>query len=97
PAIAAAAAYRAGDYADAVQRFAERDDATAHYNRGNALAQAGHYPEAIAAYDQALAQQADFPDAAANRKAVEDWLREQEQQEQDTPQQSQQGDSAGQS
>lgn len=81
PALAGAAAYRAGDYVDAVEQFAEADDATAHYNRGNALARAAHYPEAIAAYDEALARDPELADAATNRKAVEDWLRQQESQD----------------
>lgn len=103
PALAGAAAYRAGDYDAAVQGFAAGGGATADYNRGNALAKAGHYQQAIDAYDQALAQQPDFPDAIANRKAVEDWLRQaQDQQPQDQQQQGQDGEpqddgSAGQS
>ena len=88
PALGGAAAYREGDYAAAIEGFSASDDATGHYNRGNALAKAGRYQEAIAAYDQTLAMQPDFPDAAANRKAVEDWLREQPEQE------SQQGDNS---
>lgn len=90
PALAGAAAYRAGDYKDAIERFAQGDDAQAHYNRGNALAKSGAYEEAIAAYDEALALQPDFPDARANRKAVEDWLQQQRQQQ--DQQQDQQGD-----
>ena len=80
PAIGGSAAYRQGDYEAAIQQFSASDDATGHYNRGNALARAGRYQESIAAYDRALQMQPDFPDAAANRKAVEDWLREQPEQ-----------------
>lgn len=92
PAIAGAAAYRAGDYADAIEQFAQGDAAVDHYNRGNALARAGQYPEAIQAYDEALARQPDFADARANRQAVEDWLRQQppDQGSQDQPDQDQQ-------
>lgn len=88
PALGGAAAYREGDFEAAIERFSATDDATGHYNRGNALAKAGRYQEALAAYDRALDMQPDFPDAAANRKAVEDWLRQQPEQ------QSQQGDSS---
>lgn len=103
PAIGGAAAYRAGDYDAAVQGFAAAEGATADYNRGNALAKAEQYQQAIDAYDQALAQQPAFPDAIANRKAVEDWLSQaQKQKPQNQPQQGQDGeqkdgDSAGQS
>ncbi|MCX7556439.1 VWA domain-containing protein [Xanthomonadaceae bacterium JHOS43] len=81
PALSGAAAYRDGDYAAAIEQFSAGSDATAHYNRGNALAKAHRYEEAIAAYDQALALQPDFPDAAANRQAVADWLKQQPEQQ----------------
>lgn len=78
PALAGAAAYRAESYPDAIEAYSQGNDATASYNLGNALAKAQRYQDAIAAYDRALAQQPDFPDAVANRKAVEDWLRQQQ-------------------
>src|SRR5690606_34490008 len=45
--------------------------ADAAYNRGNALARAGRYEDAIAAYDEALRRQPGMADAIANRKVVE--------------------------
>ncbi|MFD0739211.1 tetratricopeptide repeat protein [Lysobacter koreensis] len=63
-------AYRRGDFARAAQLYGEVDSADAHYNRGNALAKAGQYPQAIDAYDQALQQQPQMADALANRRAV---------------------------
>lgn len=86
PALRGAAAYRSEDYPGAIDAYAATDGATGQYNLGNALAKAGRYQEAIAAYDQALAMQPDFPQASANRKAVQDWLEHQ-------PPQSQSGDS----
>lgn len=84
PALAGAAAYRAGDYQDADELFAQGEGARSHYNRGNALAKAGEFENAIDAYDAALSMQPDFADARANRKAVEDWLKlQQDQQQQD--------------
>ncbi len=80
PALRGAAAYRAGDYAAAIDAFAHRDDATGSYNLGNALAKAGRYEDALEAYGRALARQPDFSDAQANRKAVEEWLRQQQEQ-----------------
>lgn len=103
PAIGGAAAYRAGEYDAAIQDFAAAEGATADYNRGNALAKAEQYQQAIDAYDQALAQQADFPDAIANRNAVEDWMRQaqkqkpQNQQQQGQDGRQQDGNSGGQS
>ena len=87
-ALRGSAAYRAEDYASAEQDFAKRADADAHYNRGNALAKAERYDEALAAYDEALKTTPDMDDAITNRKAVEDWLKKQQQQ---SEQQQQQG------
>jgi Ca-activated chloride channel homolog len=64
-------AYRAGDDAAALRAWQDLPGATAAYNRGNALARQGRYPEAIAAYDEALRVQPGMEDAIANRRAVE--------------------------
>ncbi|MEI7035717.1 tetratricopeptide repeat protein [Fulvimonas yonginensis] len=77
PALRGAAAYRAGDYAAAARDLQPIRTTDAQYNLGNALAKAGHYQEALAAYDRALALDPHNADALANRKAVEDWLRRQ--------------------
>lgn len=63
--------YRQGDFEGAAKGFARLDHADAHYNRGNALAKAGHYREAIRAYDAALQRAPGMADAIANRRAVE--------------------------
>ena len=65
-----AQAYRKDDFERAAQLFDGVDSADAHYNRGNALARAGQYPQAVAAYDQALRRQR-MDDALANKRAVE--------------------------
>lgn len=78
----ATAQYEAGDYAGAAQSWSARDDADAHYNRGNALARAGRLEEALAAYDEALARAPGMRDAAENRKLVDEALKRQEQQQQ---------------
>ena len=67
---AAEAAYRAGDFAAAARAFEAVPGADAAYNRGNALAKAGRYEDAIAAYDEALALSPGMDDARANREAV---------------------------
>ncbi len=48
------------------------------YNLGNALAKAGKYTEAIAAYEQTLATDPEHEDAAFNKALVEDLLKEQQ-------------------
>ncbi len=79
-ALAGSAAYRLGDYAEAAARFGTDDSATAHYNRGNALARGGELEAALAAYDEALARDSEFADARHNRAQVEAALRAQAQQ-----------------
>ena len=78
PAWRGVAAYRAGDYADAARSLQHAPGSDAAYNRGNALAKAEHYEDAIKAYDQALKLDPAHTDAKANLKAVEDWLRQQQ-------------------
>lgn len=68
-----AADYRAGQFAEAAQAFAQGNGARAQYNLGNALARQGKYDDAIAAYRRALHDQPEMGDASANLKAVEDW------------------------
>ncbi|MGA3798723.1 tetratricopeptide repeat protein [Pseudomonas fluorescens] len=70
------ALYEAGDYAGAAQRFAEGDDAHAHYNRGNALAKSGELEAALDAYEQALERQPDLRPALTNKALVERLLKE---------------------
>lgn len=76
PAWRGAAAYRAGDYAAAAKALQSVPGSDGAYNRGNALARDGKYADAIHAYDEALERDPKNADAAANRKAVEDWLRQ---------------------
>ncbi|MHB8680227.1 MAG: VWA domain-containing protein [Rudaea sp.] len=90
PALRGAAAYRAGDYKAAEEDFAQRDDAQAQYNRGNALAKQQDYKQAIAAYDDALRQDPQLEDARANKKSVEDWLKQQQKQQQKNDQDAEQ-------
>jgi Ca-activated chloride channel homolog len=70
-------AYRKGDYTGAARQYEDLDSAAAHYNRGNALAKAGRYPQAIAAYDEALRRQPRMEDALANKRAVEAAMKRQ--------------------
>ncbi|MCB1642736.1 MAG: VWA domain-containing protein [Xanthomonadales bacterium] len=82
PNWAGAAAAAAGDPARAARHFAAGSDATARYNEGTALAQAGQYEAAMAALRAALEVDPEHADANANLQAIEDWLRQQQQQDQ---------------
>lgn len=70
----ATALYLAEDYQAAAELFAQREDATAHYNRGNALALAGALQDAIAAYQQALTQAPNMLAAQYNLAVVTEHL-----------------------
>ncbi|MCI0995041.1 VWA domain-containing protein [Pseudomonas corrugata] len=71
------ALYEAGAYGEAARRFAEGNDARAHYNRGNALAKSGELEAALDAYEQALELQPDLRPAQTNKALVESLLKEQ--------------------
>lgn len=81
------ALYRQGEFEDAAESFALIDATTAHYNRGNALARAGRLPEALSAYDAALALDAEHADALFNRALVMRLMEEQRQQSRQQQQQ----------
>src|SRR5690606_17070845 len=89
----AAAQYRAGDYEASAATLAGLDTATAHYNRGNALARAGELRAAIAAYDRALELDPDHEDARYNRDLLQELL---EQNPPPPPQQQQQSSASDQ-
>ena len=82
PALRGSALFRAGEAEAAADAFARVPGATGHYNRGNALAAAARYEEALDAYAAALAMDPALEDAAANKQAVEEWLRQQQSQPQ---------------
>lgn len=80
----AAAEYRAGNFEQSAKALDALPGATAHYNRGNALARQGQLEAAIKAYDQALKQAPQDEDARYNRQLVADALKQQQaQQKQD--------------
>jgi Ca-activated chloride channel family protein len=80
------AAYRAEDFEAASQAFAEA--------KGSEAVREGKYEDAIAAYEQALQADPANQDAEANKKAVEDWLKRQQNEQQNKNQDSsgEQGD-----
>jgi Ca-activated chloride channel family protein len=93
-----AAQYRAEAFDASAATLTNLDTATAHYNRGNALAKGGALEAAIGAYDRALELEPDHEDALYNRAIVEQFLKDNPQQqpppEEGQGQQSQQGDSS---
>jgi Ca-activated chloride channel family protein len=79
------ALYRDEQYEEAADTFAESDETTAHYNRGNALARAGRLRQALSAYDTVLGANPRHPDALYNRALVArliEQLRQQSRQQQ---------------
>lgn len=95
PAWRGAAAYRAGDYAAAAQAFQPLAGTDPTYNLGNTLARQGKYQQAIEAYDSALKKDPGNADAKANRKAVEDWLKQQKSKQQPSDQNDHKGHDGG--
>ena len=77
---------KAGDYAAAASGLKTLNDAEAHYNRGNALAQAGDLQGAIDAYDAALKQNPTHQDARHNRDLVAKALQKQKDAQKNQPQ-----------
>ncbi len=74
------AAYRAGDFAGAVQAYS-LDPGTNpdnHYNLGNAYAMTQNFEAAIAAYDVAIALDPEHADAIHNREIVAALLEQQQ-------------------
>lgn len=84
----AASAYRNNDYPAAAELFAD-DSPSGLYNRGNALAKAGRYQQAIEAYQQALEKQPEMEDAAFNKALLEKLLQQQQNKSQQQDQQNQ--------
>ncbi|MDR3370989.1 tetratricopeptide repeat protein [Rhodoferax sp.] len=77
---------KAGDYAAAASELKALNDAEAHYNRGNALAQAGDLQGALDAYDAALKQDPSHQDARHNRDLVAKALQKQKDAQKNKPQ-----------
>lgn len=71
----AVAHYRAGQFAEAADGLRGLDDPESLHNRGNALARAGRYAEAVAAYEAALGRR-EMADTRFNLELVRRLLRE---------------------
>lgn len=77
PSLRGAAAYRLGDFDAAIEAFGEAGGLAGAYNRGNALAGAGRYDEALDAWRGVLEHDPGHEDARANLEALEQWLQQQ--------------------
>lgn len=69
-----AAAYRQGEYEQAISAFSQSENPDSQYNLANSLARSGELQEALDAYEQLLSQQPDHDDAAFNRDLVKQML-----------------------
>lgn len=84
----ASAHYRKGDFDSAAQLLDGIKHSDAYYNKANALAKQGKYPEAIQSYDQAIELDEKNDDAIYNREKVKEALeKQQEQSQQDNSEQ----------
>ncbi len=90
----AAAQYRAGQFQQAAETLKNSQTADCHYNRGNALAQAGDLQSALQAYQHALKLDPKHQDAQFNKELVEKKLQEQKSEQQASKDQQQQPDSS---
>ena len=78
----AAAQYRAGQYEQAAASLEPMKTPDTFYNRGNALARLGQYPQAMASYQQTLELDPDHEDARHNLELLQQQQQQQEQQNQ---------------
>jgi Ca-activated chloride channel family protein len=74
-----AAHYRAGNYEQALKSLKDLHDVDSWYNKGNALARLGRYPQAIQAYKEALKLNPNHEDARYNLKLIQKALEQQQQ------------------
>ncbi len=84
------ALYRAGQYQKAVEAFKQVHNATGSYNLANTYVKLQRFQEALAAYEQALAQNPQLEDARYNRDQLKTWLQQQASQQQASQQQASQ-------
>ena len=81
--------YYKGDYESALNQFALLSTAGSFFNLGNCYARLQKYEEAVASYDEALAQKPDFPEAVANRQLIAALI---EKKQKEDEEESEQGD-----
>jgi len=77
-----AAYYKAGEYQKALDQLRGFDDSESIYNRGNILAKMGKLQDAMTAYDEALKRDPENEDAKYNRDLIDQYLKQQKQNQQ---------------
>jgi Ca-activated chloride channel family protein len=75
-----ASSYKKGDFDAAKLQFSKRNDVESKYNKGNSLAKAQQFQQAIDSYNQVLEESPNHEDALFNKKIVEEMLKQQQQQ-----------------
>lgn len=75
----AVAQYRASNYLQAQRQFSGTKTSDGQYNAANAAAFLGHYQEAIAAYDKAIALNPNNTDAIFNRDLIKKLMNKKQQ------------------
>jgi Ca-activated chloride channel family protein len=80
------ALYKAGQYEEALKYLSQVQTSEGLYNSGNALAQLKKYPEAIKAYEAALAQDPKNSDARFNKELLEKAQKKEEQEKKEEKQ-----------
>ncbi|MFL0809539.1 MAG: VWA domain-containing protein [Agarilytica sp.] len=88
----AIANYKSGNFEDAQKHFESTSDTESLYNLGNSLTHQGRYDDAIAAYEKALGEKQDFPEAEQNLQIARQLKALEEQQQNQQGQDSDQSD-----
>ena len=83
------AAFKAGDFDQAIADFSQDESSIGDYNHGNALAKSGDLEGAIKAYNNALSKEPKMEDARFNLDLVEQLKDQQDQDQQEQEQQDQ--------
>lgn len=92
PLLKGSAYYRQQEYENAQSWFARQGDADSYYNLGNALAHLQQFHEAVAAYGSALEIDPEFDEARHNKKLIEEYIKQQQEQQARQPDQNDKGE-----
>ncbi|MCC2604527.1 vWA domain-containing protein [Planctobacterium marinum] len=76
--------FNGGNYEAAAEVYSALDTPDGNFALGNSLAQLQQYPQAIAAFERVLELAPEYPNAAENKKYLEDLMQQQEQQNQNS-------------